>query len=144
MLQYQLFSLSFIKKIQNKQGPHKTWGGGSSRGAVHPTPPQPLPPSPPQFNAKKKFFRRNYPTSFLFFHKEHLKRVFKASTEAQMQNFKTMMVAVRAAYITVTINFWPLHFYRYTAAPIKQIKAQLSVSNVCNKVHCISTNSGAS
>ena len=143
MLQYQLFSLSFIKKIQNKQGPRKAGGGGGGEVAEGQCT-QPLPPSPPQFNAKQKFFCRNYPTSFLFFHKEHLKRVFKASTEAQMQNFKTMMVAVRAAYITVTINFWPLHFYRYTAAPIKQIKAQLSVSNVCNKVHCISTNSGAS
>ena len=69
----------------------------------------------PQFNAKQKFFGRNYPISFLFFHREHLKSVFKASREAQMQNLKTMMVAVRTAYINVTINFWPLHFYRYTA-----------------------------
>ena len=61
----------------------------------------------------------------------------KASREAQIQNFKTMIVAVRTAYITVTINFWPLHFYRYTL--IKQIKVQLSLSNVCNKVQCIST-----
>ena len=72
---------------------------------------------PPQFTAKQKFFCRNYPIFFLFSHKEHLKRVFKASREAQMQNFKTMMVAVRTAYITVTIDFWPLHFYRYTAGP---------------------------
>ena len=65
----------------------------------------------------------------------------KASREAQIQNFKTMIVAVRTAYITV-INFWPLHFYRYTL--IKQIKVQLSLSNVCNKVQCISTNARAS
>ena len=102
-----------------------------------------LPPFP-LFNAKQKFFCRNYPISFLFSHKEHLKRVFKAYREAQMQNFKIMMVAVRTAYVTVTITFWALHFYRYTRALIKQIKIQLSVSNVCNKVHCISTNSPAS
>ena len=32
-----------------------------------------------------------------------------------MQTFKAMMVAVRTAYITLTIDFWLLHFYRYTA-----------------------------
>ena len=62
-------------------------------------------PSFPLFNAKQKFFCRNYPISFLFSHKEHLKRVFKAYREAQMQNFKIMMVAVRTAYVTVTITF---------------------------------------
>ena len=61
--------------------------------------------APPQFNAKQKVLCRNYPISFLFSHKEHLKRVFKTSREAQMQNFKTMVLAVRTAYITVTINF---------------------------------------
>ena len=122
--------------MQNKQGPCKTNLGGWDRGKCTSPPPPPL----PQFNAKqKKLFCRNYSISFLFSHKEHLKRVFKASREVQMQNFKTMMVAVRTAYITVAISFWPLH-----SALIKQIKVQLSVYNVCNKVHCIFTNSRAS
>ena len=85
LLQYQLFSLPFIKKIQNKQDPHKTRGRGWGRGAMQP----PL----PQFNAKQKFF-----ISFLFSHKEHLKHVFKASREAQMQNFKTMMNCKNCLY----------------------------------------------
>ena len=92
--------------------------GGGGRGSM-----QTLPAPPPQFHAKQKFFCRNYPISV------------KASREAQMQNFKTMMVAVRTSYITITMNFktmmmdvrtvyitvtidfWPLHFYRYTAGP---------------------------
>ena len=88
------------KKIQNKQGPRKTRGDEWGRRAM-----QPLLPPPPQFNAKQKFFCRNYPISFLFSHKEHLKRVFKASRVVQMQNFKTMMVAVRTAYITAQPAF---------------------------------------
>ena len=105
VLQYQLFFLSFIKKSKINRARVKP--GGQRRNAL----------PPPQFNAKQKFFCRNYPISFLFSHKEHLKRVFKASREAQMQNFKTMMVAVPTAYITVTIIFWQPHFHRYTAGP---------------------------
>ena len=85
-------------------------GRGGEKGQCTPL-------SSSRLNAKQKLFCRNHPVSFLFSHKEHLKRVLKASREAQMQNVKTMMVAVRTAYITVTINFWPLHFYRYTAGP---------------------------
>ena len=60
------------------------------------------------------------------------------------KNFKTMMVAVRIAYITVTINFRPFTFTDTLRALIKQIKVQPIACNVCNKVHCISTNSSAS
>ena len=81
---YSLCPIYIKKKIQNKQDPHKTRGRGWGRGAMQPPPLS-------QFNAKQKSFSRNYPISFLFSHKEHLKHVFKASREAQMQNFKTMM-----------------------------------------------------
>ena len=40
--------------------------------------------------------------------------------------------------------FGPSTFTDTPRPLIKQIKVQLSVSNVCNKVHCISTNSRAS
>ena len=97
------YSLSFIKKSKiNRACVKPGAGAGESEEQCTPLP-------SPQFNAKQKLFCRNYPIYFLFSHKEHLKRVFKASREAQMQNFKTMMVAVRTAYITVTKNF-----YRYT------------------------------
>ena len=100
MLQCQLLSLSFIKKSKINRARVKPGGMGGAEGQCNPS----YPP-PPQFNAKQKFFCRNYPISFLFSHKEHLKRVFKTSRVVQMQNFKTMMVAVRTAYITAQPAF---------------------------------------
>ena len=107
---YSLCPIYIKKKSKINRTRIKPGEGGGAEGQCSPPP-----PCPSLMQSKNPFLEI---IQFLFyFLTKSIWNMFLRLLERLKCKILKLWWTARTTYITVTIHFWPLHFYRYTTGP---------------------------